>query len=193
MPKERLQKFTRANHQGVIGLISEITYQQIEDILPFLFEQEKNPLILILDRVTDVRNFGAIARSAECLGVHAIVIGRKGSAPVNALAMKTSAGALAHIPVCRVGSLVATIEWLKLSGIQVLASSLEAEKPLFEVDLTGPLAIIMGAEGSGVNPLLMQDVHETFIIPQLGNTDSLNVSVATGVILYEIARQRMMA
>lgn len=190
VPKERLNKWTRGNHQGVVGLLSPIRYYQLEDVLPGLYEQNQAPLLLLLDGVTDVRNLGAIARSAECLGAHALVVPRKGSALINAEALKTSAGALTKIPVCREQSLASAVKWLRLSGVRIFASDLKAKKRLQDIDWTGPSAILIGSEGRGINPALSREADEQFVIPQIGTTDSLNVSVATGIMLYEVLRQR---
>jgi len=190
VPKQRLSKITSGNHQGVIAMIAELEYQQLEHILPFLFEQSKNPLIVVLDGITDVRNFGAIARSCECLGAHALVVPSKNSAPVNAEAIKTSAGALTQIPVCREKSINDALVQLQLSGLSVVVGDLSADRALYDLDLTMPLAIVMGAEGKGVHPSVLKIADQKFVIPQQGQTDSLNVSVATGVILYEVVRQR---
>jgi len=188
-PKERFQKWTGGNHQGVIAFLSIIPYYKLEDLVPLLYEKKQAPLIVILDGVTDVRNFGAIARTAECAGAHALVIPRKGAARINADAMKTSAGALANIPVCRENSLNTAIEFLQMSGIQVFASDLKGKKQLGELDMTVPTAIVMGAEDEGVSHSILQK-SQRFIIPQKGKTDSYNVSVAAGMILYEVMRQR---
>ncbi len=190
VPKDRLTKFTNGNHQGVVALLSPIPYYIIEDVLPMVYEQSKTPLFLLLDEVTDVRNFGSIARSAEVCGANAIVIPSKGAARINADALKTSAGALSKIPVCRCTSLISAVEYLQLSGIQVLASSLRGEVKLYDLDLTLPTAFIIGSEGEGVSPALLRKSDQQFIIPQAGETDSLNVSVATGIMLYEVMRQR---
>ena len=190
VPKERLNKVTRANHQGIIGYISAIRYYDLEDVLPMLYEKEEAPLILILDGITDVRNMGAIARSAEVLGAHALVVPKKGSAMIGPDAVKTSAGALNILPVCRENSLVKAVQYLINSGIQVLASDLKAEKQLSELDLILPTAIIVGSEGKGTSPALIEEANQHFVIPQKGETDSLNVSVATGIMLYEVAQQR---
>lgn len=189
-PKERLSKFSRGNHQGVIGLLSLISYYQLEDVLPMIYEKSETPLILILDGVTDVRNFGAIARSAEVCGVHALVIPQRGTAQINAEALKTSAGALTRIPVCREKSLVTAMDYLQLSGIQTFASDLKASKKIFELDLTQPVAMVIGSEDEGVSRAILNRVSQNFIIPQRGETDSFNVSVATGIMLYEVMRQR---
>lgn len=190
VPKEKLNKLTRQNHQGAIGFVSMVDYYKLEEILPSLYEKTEMPIILILDGITDVRNFGAIARSAECLGASAIVIGKKNAARINAEAMKASAGALAKIPVCRENSPMAAVDFLQLSGVSVASSHLRAEKKVNEIDFTGPIAILLGAEGRGVHYTLTEKADLSFIIPQSGTTDSLNVSVANGIILYEIARQR---
>jgi len=190
VPKDRLSKFSNGNHQGIIALLSPIQYFKIEDVLPMVYEQSRTPLFLLLDEVTDVRNFGSIARSAEVCGADAIIIPSKGAARINEDAMKTSAGALSKIPVCRSSSLMNAIEFLQLSGIQIVASSLRAEKKLYELDLTVPTAFIIGSEGEGVSQALLRKADEQFIIPQLGETDSLNVSVATGIMMYEVMRQR---
>lgn len=190
-PKEKLNKFTRSNHQGVIGLVSLIPYYRIEDLLPSIYEKNENPLILILDGITDVRNFGAIARSAEICGAHTIVVPKKGSALINAEALKTSAGALTKIPVCRENSLITAIETIQMSGITVMASSLNAQKHLFDLELTEPVALVVGAEGDGISTGVERKANELFIIPQVGTTDSFNVSVATGIMLYEVMRQRI--
>lgn len=189
-PKERLDKFTKGNHQGVLAFLSLITYHRIEDVLPGVYEQGEVPLLLILDGVTDVRNFGAIARSAECCGVHAIIIPQKGSAQINADAMKASAGALSKIPVCRESSLVNVVNYLRSSGVRLLAADLEAKRPVFQTDLTVPVALVMGAEDEGISHAVARMMDERFIIPQKGSTDSFNVSVAAGIALYEVLRQR---
>lgn len=190
VPKERLSKFAGGNHQGILAFISEVPFYKVEDVVPGIFEKGETPLILILEGVTDVRNFGAIARSAEVCGAHAIVIPTKGSAQINADAVKTSAGALLKIPVCKEPSLTRTIEYLQQCGLQVIASDLRASKKIFELDFTVPLAIIVGSEDEGVNRAILKMANHTFIIPQKGETDSFNVSVATGIMLYEATRQR---
>jgi len=189
-PKERLQKWTKGNHQGIIALLAMIPYYRLEDLIPMLYEREDVPLIVVLDGVTDVRNFGAIARTAECAGAHALVIPRKGAARINADAMKTSVGALAHLPVCREDSLNNAIDLLKMSGIQVFASDLKGEKILHELDFTVPTAIVLGSEDEGVSHGILNK-SERFVIPQKGKTDSYNVSVAAGMMLYEVLRQRV--
>ncbi len=190
VPKEKLNKINSGNHQGIMAYLSILEYYKIEDVLPMVYEKSEVPLILILDGVTDVRNFGAIARSAECMGAHAIVIGTKGAAQINAEAYKTSAGAISIIPVCREKSIAAAINFLQLSGLKIMASSLKADKQIDKVDFDLPCAIVIGSEDHGVSSTIMKKADEVFIIPQHGKTDSFNVSVATGIILYEIQRQR---
>lgn len=192
-PKERLRKWTAANHQGIIGLQSLIAYHRLENILPFVYERSEMPLLVILDGVTDVRNLGAIARSAECVGAHALIIPQKGSALINGEAIKTSAGALNRIPVCRESSLINVIEFLQQSGVQVLVSDLQAEKYIYDLDMRGPVALVVGSEDTGISTGVAQRADERFIIPQAGSTDSFNVSVAAGIMCYEALRQRLQA
>ncbi len=191
VPLEKLNRITNKNHQGVVGYLSSITYQKIKKLLPLIFEKGKIPLILILDRITDVRNFGAIARTAECSGVDAIIISKKGSAQINADAIKTSAGALHKIPVCREVDLKVAIDYLRESGLQVIACTEKTTELYSQQDYTLPVAIILGSEEDGVSSeyLNLSDAHAK--IPLMGNIGSLNVSVAAGVILYEAVRQRM--
>jgi 23S rRNA (guanosine2251-2'-O)-methyltransferase len=191
VPKERLSKFVKGNHQGIVGFISLASFVSIENLLPLLFEQEQTPLLLILDGITDVRNFGAIARSAEVCGAHALIQAAKNSAHINEDALKTSAGALMRIPVCRESSLITTIEYLQNSGVQVVASDLTGQKKIMDLDLTVPTALVLGSEGDGVSEGVLRKVNERFIIPQVGQTDSFNVSVAAGIMLYETLRQRL--
>ncbi|MGD9977010.1 MAG: 23S rRNA (guanosine(2251)-2'-O)-methyltransferase RlmB, partial [Bacteroidales bacterium] len=164
--------------------------QDLEMLLPQFIGEGKPPFILILDRVTDVRNFGAIVRTAECAGVNAIVVPAKGAASIGSDAVKTSAGALHHIPICRVGSLKMTVSFLKQSGLRVVSASEKAEKSIYDINFNGPVALVMGAEDLGVNPDLIKLSDEVAKIPLNGKIYSLNVSVATGIILYEIVRQR---
>ncbi len=189
-PKERLSKFTKGNHQGILAFVSLIPYYNIDDVLPFAYEKGEVPLIVILENVTDVRNFGSIARSAECAGAHAIVVPLKGAARINAEAMKTSAGALNALRVCRTNSLSNVIQYLKDSGVQVVATSLEGTQMVYEVDFTIPTAIVMGSEGDGISAHMTSISDQLCRIPQVGQTDSYNVSVASGILLYEVLRQR---
>ena len=191
VPKERFGKWTKGNHQGVVAWLSPIEYDSLEALLPFLFDSGATPLLMLLDGVTDVRNFGAIARSAELAGVDALVIPAKNSAQITAEAIKTSAGALTKLSVCREKSLLGAVEFLKASGLRVLASKIPSEKALYEVDLTGPVALIVRAEGEGVSDPILRAADEHFWIPQRGTTDSFNVSVAAGIMLYEVMRQRV--
>ncbi|MCX6291192.1 MAG: 23S rRNA (guanosine(2251)-2'-O)-methyltransferase RlmB [Bacteroidetes bacterium] len=190
VPVEKLNRFTRKNHQDVVCFISSVTYQFIEDIIPAVFEKGETPLVLILDRITDVRNFGAIARTAECAGVHAIVIPAKGAAQINADAIKTSAGALNSIPVCRIGNLNRAIEFLKESGLQIIAATEKTSEVHYQADYTSPCAIIMGSEEDGISSDLLKLADKKIKIPLLGSIESLNVSVACGVVLFEALRQR---
>ena len=190
VPKERMSKMTGGNHQGIIGYASLLLYYRLEDVVPGIFEKGETPLILLLDGVTDVRNFGAIARSAEVCGVHALVVPKSGTALINSDAIKTSAGALTRLVVCRENSLVSSVEYLQNSGIQVFASDLKGEKYLFDLDLKVPSALMLGSEDVGIQQAILSRVTERFIIPQKGETDSFNVSVAAGIMLYEVLRQR---
>jgi len=190
MPADRLNAITRKNHQGVIAWLSAIEYQELENILPAVYESGSDPLILILSGVSDVRNFGAIARSAECLGVDAIVIPEKKSARINADAIKTSAGALHNIPIVKAKSILKSINFLKESGLKIAAASEKASTKLSNSDLAGPLALIMGSEDIGIGREVMSTTDVHIGITTTGVTASLNVSVATGIVLYEISRQR---
>lgn len=191
VPKEKLNKLVRGNHQGVAAWLALVEYQALEDILPFVFEKGQIPLFLLLDGITDVRNFGAICRSAECAGAHAVIVPQSGAAPANEEAMKASAGALARIRLCRVRSVFSTVEWLQEAGVQVVATALTQQSvPLFEVDFTVPTAILMGSEGDGLHPKLLKMADHRVKIPQATDFDSYNVSVAAGICLYETLRQR---
>ena len=190
VPLEKLNRVTRKNHQGIIAWISQLSYTDLASVLPGIYESGDDPLILLLDAVSDVRNFGAIARSAECAGVHAIVIPISGSAAINSDAIKTSAGALLKIPVCRERDLVTAVRFLRDSGLKLFAATEKAEELLYSADLTGPAAIIMGSEDRGVSNALLKECEHWVSIPMKGSISSLNVSVAAGVILFETVRQR---
>lgn len=190
VPEEKLNALTRKNHQGVIAWISGISYARIEQVLPGLFERGELPLLLFLDQVSDVRNFGAIARTAECAGVHALVIPAKGSARITPDAVKTSAGALHRITVCRHDNLAEAARYCRNSGLTLFAASEKGTESLFDTDLNVPAAIIMGAEDSGVSEPLLREADKLMSIPMNGEIASLNVSVAAGVIIYEALRQR---
>ena len=190
VPAERLDRLTRKNHQGVIAFIPAITYERLENIIPFVYEQGKNPFIVLLDGVTDVRNFGAIARTCECAGVDAIVIPSRGSVTVNADAVKTSAGALHTLPVCREQNLKDTLQFLKSSGFHIVAATEKGDYDYTKADYTGPMCIIMGAEDKGVSYDNLALCDEWVKIPMLGTIESLNVSVAAGILIYEAVKQR---
>ena len=190
VPVERLNRITRKNHQGVVAYISAVTYQRVEDWVPFLFEQGKSPLLVMLDGITDVRNFGAIARTCECAAVDAIIIPNKNSVSVNADAVKTSAGALHTLPVCREQSLHNCVSYLQKCGIRVVAASEHATHAYTDATFTEPTAIVMGAEDVGVSPDILRICNDTVSIPICGKIESLNVSVAAGIVVYEAVRQR---
>ena len=193
VPPEKLDALTRKNHQGAVAFVSPIDYAPLDNIVARLFEEGKTPLLLLLDRITDVRNFGAIARNGECLGVHALVVPSRGAAQINGDAVKTSAGALNLIPVCREPNLKETIRFLQNSGIQVVACTEKSDNSLEtgSVDLTGPVAILMGSEEDGISPEYLQLANHTLRIPMAGQIGSLNVSVASGIMLFEVQRQRL--
>ncbi|MDR1407921.1 MAG: 23S rRNA (guanosine(2251)-2'-O)-methyltransferase RlmB [Tannerella sp.] len=191
VPVERLNRITHGNHQGVIAFVSAVAYHRLDDVVPFVYEQGRDPFIVLLDGITDVRNFGAIARTCECAGVDTIVIPARGSVSVNADAVKTSAGALHVIPVCKEPSIRQSVRLLRDSGIAVYAASEKASKNYTEVAYDRPVAIVTGAEDTGVAPENLRICDEIIKIPQFGTIGSLNVSVATSVIVYECVRQRM--
>jgi 23S rRNA (guanosine2251-2'-O)-methyltransferase len=190
VPVERIELVTRKNHQGVLAWLSLIEYQHIANLLPMIYEKGDDPLIVALDGVSDVRNFGAIARSAECLGAHAVLIPEKGSARVTADAVKTSAGALHSFPVCREKSIVKSIEYLKESGLKIISASEKSGIEASKAQLTGPAVLIMGSEEKGISRELLALTDQEIIIPMTGKIGSLNVSVAAGILIYEIIRQR---
>ncbi len=190
VPVEKLNRITGKNHQGVIAYLSEISYVDIRTLLPSIFESGEDPLILLLDGVSDVRNFGAIARSAECAGVHAIVIPASGSAAINADAIKTSAGALHRIPVCRHRDLLTVMRFLKESGLRLFAATEKTSDSMYSADMTGPAGLVLGSEDTGISPQLLKIADSWVSIPMKGTIASLNVSVAAGVTLFEMLRQR---
>lgn len=192
VPVEKLNRLTPKNHQGAVAVISPIIYQKIENIIPEIFEKGEVPLILILDSVTDVRNMGAIARTAECAGVHAIVIPGKGSAQINADAIKTSAGALYKIPVCRHDNFMQTVRFIQESGLQLVCCTEKTQDYIYKPDYTAPTAIIMGSEEDGIRNEFIRISDYLAKIPMYGEIESLNVSVSAGIILYEAVRQRVM-
>ena len=191
IPKDKLQRISSANNQGVIGLISKISYQQIEDILPHVFEQGQTPFIVALDGVTDVRNIGAIARTALGTGAHALLVPMKKTAQINNEAIKSSAGALLKLPVCRTSSLVNTIDFLRQSGMQVVAADLSGSTYPSQLDLSLPTLVIMGSEDEGIRPHIMRKADKVFQIPIAEEMESFNVSVAAGMVMYECFKQRM--
>ena len=190
VPVERIELVTRKNHQGVLAWLALIEFQHISNILPAIFEKGEDPLIIALDGISDVRNFGAIVRSADCLGAHAVIIPEKGSARITADAIKTSAGALHTFPVCREKSIVRSVEYLKESGLRVSCADEKRGDYGHNADLSGPAVLIMGAEDKGISRELYELADVQVKIPMSGTIGSLNVSVASGILLYEIARQR---
>ena len=190
VPLEKINRLTRKNHQGVFAFISPIDFHNIEDVIPKLYEEGKNPLVLVLDRITDVRNFGAIARTAECAGVDTILIPEQNAAAINADAIKTSAGALHKVTVCRTWNLKLALQFMKESGIQLIGCTEKTQDDMYKPNYTTPTAIIIGSEEDGVSPEFLKMCDARAKIPMNGKIASLNVSVATGVILYEAIRQR---
>jgi len=190
VPVEKLNRLSHQNHQGVVSFVSEITYQRLEDIVPFVFEQGRQPLFLILDRITDVRNVGAIARTAECAGVDGLLIPSRGSALINSDGIKTSAGALYKIPVIRCNDLKESIRFLKDSGVSIVAATEKTELEYTKADFNQPMALILGSEGEGISDELLRFADLSVRIPLHGEINSLNVAVASGVVLFEILRQR---
>ena len=194
VPLEKINRVTRKNHQGVIAYLSAVTYQKLEDLVPVFYEDGRLPCIVVLDGLTDVRNFGAIARTCECAGVDAIVIPEKGSVSVNADAVKTSAGALHHIPVCREKSVNSALRFLKDTGYKLVAATEKTEKNYTKTnDYLDPVAIVMGSEDTGISNENLRICDSLVSIPMFGEIGSLNVSVAAGVLIYECVRQRLNA
>ena len=191
VPIEKLNSLSRANHQGVMAFVASVIYMDLQQVIDHVVSVGNGPLLVMLDGVTDVRNIGAIARSAVCTGAHAIIIPDKGVGALNEEAMKSSAGALELIHVCRVNSLLKAVDTLHLNGIQVFTSEMRAEKNVADLELDGPCCLIMGDEGKGVQPYIAKAADQFFKIPMAGKFDSYNVSVATGIILYEAMKQRM--
>jgi 23S rRNA (guanosine2251-2'-O)-methyltransferase len=190
VPIEKINGFNVSNHDGCVAVISKIQYQDLQDVISLVVENGETPLFLILDGITDIRNIGGIARTAYCCGVHAIIIPDKGVGALNDDAMQTSAGALEKLAVCRVNSLMKAVDDLHLNGIKVYASEMKASTKVFDLALNEPAAIIMGSEDKGIFPALEKICDSAFSIPMPGDFESMNVSVATGMILYEAVRQR---
>lgn len=190
VPVEKLNRITRKNHQGAIAYISAVVFASLDNLISEAYQHGENPLFIILDRITDVRNFGAIARTAECAGLNGIIVPSRGNAQIGSDAMKTSAGALNYIPVCRADNLKNTIADLKANGIQVVACSEKADETIYDKDFTGPVALLMGSEEDGISPEYLKLCDEHAKLPIKGKIESLNVSVASGIIAYEAVRQR---
>jgi 23S rRNA (guanosine2251-2'-O)-methyltransferase len=190
VPVEKLNRLTPNNHQGAVATISPISFFDLESLIETVLENGKNPLFLVLDGISDARNFGAIIRTAECTGVNGIIIQKSGSAPVNGDTVKTSAGAVFNIPICKVDHIKDAIFLLQASGITTVAATEKTEKNLYDVVLSGPTAIVMGAEDRGINPSVLKIIDEKAKLPMFGTIGSLNVSVACGAFLYEAVRQR---
>ena len=190
VPVEKLDGFNITGHEGIVAQIARVQYLDMQEVISFIVEKGETPLFLLLDGITDIRNIGGIARTAYCCGVHALIIPEKGVGALNEDAVLTSAGALEKISVCRVNSLMKAVDELHLNGIKVFASEMSANKNVFDCDFKEPCAIIMGNEEKGIYPALMKVCDEKFKIPMTGDFESLNVGVATGMILYEVMRQR---
>ena len=190
VPVEKLNRLSKKNHQGVVAQIAPITFHNLEDLVMNVMESGKTPLFLLLDQLSDVRNFGAIVRTAECTGVSGIIIQKKGGAPVNGDAIKTSAGAIFKIPICKVDHIKDAVFYMHASGIKVIAATEKTDNTIYDVSFTEPCAIIMGSEGKGINPSVIKVSDDRAKLPLLGEIESLNVSVACGAFLYEAVRQR---
>lgn len=190
VPIEKLNKFKNRNHQGAVAQIAPIAFHDLDALILETLESDVTPLFLVLDQLSDVRNFGAIIRTAECTGVHGIIIQKKGGAPINADTVKTSAGAIFKIPICKVDHIKDAIFHLQASGIKVIAATEKTDNDLFDVSFAEPCAIVMGSEGKGINPSVLKIVDDRAKLPLLGTIESLNVSVACGAFLYEVIRQR---
>lgn len=190
VPAEKLNRLTKKNHQGVVAQIAPVAFHNLDDLVLNVVESGTVPLFLILDQISDVRNFGAIIRTAECTSVSGIIVQKKGGAPLNADAVKTSAGAIFNIPICKVDHIKDAIFHMQASGIKVIAATEKTDNLLYDVSFIEPCAIVMGSEGDGINPSALKIVDEKAKLPILGAIDSLNVSVACGAFLYEVVRQR---
>ena len=191
VPVEKLNRLTKGNHQGAVAQISPIAFHDIDDLVMQVFESGQTPLFLLLDQLSDVRNFGAIVRTAECTGVSGIIIQKKGAAPINGDTIKTSAGAVFKIPICKVDHIKDAVFHMQSSGIKVIAATEKADDYLYDVSFKEPCAIIMGSEGRGINPSVLKVADEQAKLPIIGEIESLNVSVACGAFLYEAVRQRL--
>ena len=190
VPSEKLNRLTRGNHQGVVAIVSPILFPALEETVETILSGNKTPLFLILDQISDVRNFGAILRTAECTGVDAVIIQKKGGAPVSGDTVKTSAGAIFNIPVCKVDHIKDAIFYLQGSGVKTVAATEKTDQNIYDIDFKEPVALVMGSEGKGVSKSILSLVDESAALPLLGTINSLNVSVACGAFLYEVIRQR---
>lgn len=190
VPAEKLNRITMKNHQGVIALLGAVPYHKLENVVPAIYEEGRTPFILVLDGITDTRNFGAIARTADCAGVDAIVIPERGSASVTPDAMKTSAGALLYVPVCRVKELDKAVAFLRENGLRIVAATEKGKEDYTKPDMTVPVALVMGAEETGISNSILRQADDLARIPLKGRIGSLNVSVAAGVLMYEVVNQR---
>ncbi len=193
VPQERLNRITMKNHQGVVALVSPVVYHKLENLIPGLYEAGANPFLVVLDGLTDTRNFGAIGRTSDCAGVQGIVIPERNSVSVTPDAVKTSAGGLFYVPVCRERDILSSVRFLRDSGVKVVAATEKGARNYTEIDYTGPVAIVMGSEDTGISDEVLRNCDELAAVPMLGNIGSLNVSVAAGVMIYEVVRQRMAA
>lgn len=191
VPSEKLNRMVKGNHQGVVAKISPVAFADLEEVVSAALEKQTPPLFLLLDQIDDVRNFGAIIRTAECCGVDAIIIQKKGGAPVTADTVKTSAGAIFNVPLVKVDHIKDAVFYMQGSGIKVVAATEKTEDLLYQKDLTAPVALIMGNEGKGISPSVLKVVDEKAKLPLKGSIGSLNVSVACGAFLYEVVRQRL--
>lgn len=192
VPIEKINKITRKNHQGVLAILSAVTYNSLHNLVPQLYEEGRVPFIVVLDGITDVRNFGAIARTCECAGADAVVIPMHGSVSVSGDAMKTSAGALNYMPVCRERNIAGAVRFLKDNGYQIVAATEKSLVNYTDADYNTPVAIVMGAEDTGISSEVLSLCDTLVAIPQFGHIQSLNVSVAAGVMMYEVVRQRLL-
>jgi len=186
VPQEKLARITRSNHQGIIGFVSPVTFVPLEEILQQVYESGRDPFLLVLDRVTDVRNFGAICRTAECVGIDAVIVPARGSARIGGDAVKTSAGALLNMNICRSFNLKETLDYLKNSGIQLVACTEKTDTYIYDSSLSGPVCIVMGSEEDGISPEYLKKCDKKVKIPMVGKTSSLNVSVAAAIVMYEV-------
>lgn len=190
VPAERLKRISTRNHQGVICMLSPVSFASVGNLVATAYEEGREPFFILLDRITDVRNFGAVVRTAECAGVDGIIIPEKGSAPITADAMKTSAGALNYVPVCREKDIRKTLKLLRESGIRIVACTEKTNKDLYDLNLTGPMVLVVGSEEDGISDTILRDADDLARIPLKGKIGSLNVSVAAAVAMYEVVRQR---